>query len=56
MTEDEILEGLKAGRVLRCDRKDDPMLPFLLENPDIDNKFVQQDDQYSYIEFRWKGH
>lgn len=44
-----------AGRKLRCDRKDEPLLPWLLEHPQIENTFVQADDQYSYIEFRWKS-
>ena len=55
MTKEEILEGLKAGRKLRCDRKDEPLLPWLLAHPDIKNSgVVQANDQYSYIEFRWK--
>jgi len=53
MDKEEILTRLQAGRRLRCDRKDEPLLPWLLEHPDIDNKFVQADDQYSYIEFWW---
>jgi hypothetical protein len=55
MTKEEILTGLKAGRKLRCDRKDEPLLSWLLAHPKIDNKFVQADDQYSYIEFWWTG-
>ena len=55
MEKSEILKGLKSGRKLRCDRKDDPLLPWLLDHPRIENKFVQADDQYSYIEFWWKG-
>lgn len=55
MTKDEVLAGLKAGRKLRCDRKDEPLLPWLLEHPQIDNRFVQADEQSSYIEFWWKG-
>jgi hypothetical protein len=55
MREDEVLAGLKAGRLLRCDRKDEPLLPWLLNHPDIENSgIVQADDQYSYIEFWWK--
>lgn len=55
MTKDEILAGLKAGRRLRCDRRDEPLLPWLLAHPDIENSgIVQVEDQYSYIEFRWK--
>ena len=54
MSKDEIIEGLKSGRKLRCDRKDEPLLPWLLDHPNIDNEFVQADDQYSYIEFWWR--
>jgi len=55
MSKDEILAGLKAGRKLRVDRKDEPLLPWLLDHPNITNSgIVQADDQYSYIEFRWK--
>lgn len=57
MNKNEILAGLKAGRKLRCDRKDEPLLPWLLAHPEIDNEFVQHptDEQYSYIEFTWRG-
>ena len=55
MTKEDMLAGLKAGRKLRCDRKDEPLLPWLLEHPDIENRFVQADDQYSYIEFWMVG-
>ncbi len=55
MSKDEVLNGLKAGRKLRCDRKDEPLLPWLLSHPNIHNHFVQADDQYSYIEFSWRS-
>jgi hypothetical protein len=56
MTKEEAILGLKAGKKLRCDRRDDPLLPWLLEDPAICNSGVQQvDDQYSYIEFWWRG-
>ena len=55
MTKEDMLAGLKAGRKLRCDRKDEPLLPWLLEHPDIENRFAQADDQYSYIEFWMVG-
>ncbi len=56
MSKDEILKGLKAGRKLRCDRRDEPLLPWLMDHPDIENTgIVQVDDQYSYIEFSWKA-
>lgn len=55
MNKEEIIQGLKAGRKLRCDRIDEPLLPWLLDHPDIKNSgIVQADEQYSYIEFRWK--
>lgn len=53
MTKEEVLKGLKAGKKLRCDRKDEPLLPWLLGHPDINNRLVQADDQYSYIVFWW---
>lgn len=56
MSKDEIIIGLKAGRRLRCDRKDDPLPPWLLNHPSITNSgIIQADDQYSYIEFRWNN-
>ena len=55
MTKNEIVQGLKAGRKLRCDRKDEPLLPWLLGHSQIENSgIVQINDQESYIEFRWK--
>lgn len=51
MTKEEVLAGLRAGRTLRCDRRDEPLLPWLLDHPEIKNTFVQASDQYSYIEF-----
>lgn len=54
MTKEEILKGLKSGRRLRCDRKDEPLLPWLLKHPNIENSgIVQADEQSSYIEFWW---
>jgi hypothetical protein len=56
MSKDEVIRGLKSGRRLRCDRKDEPLLPWLLEHPQIDNSGIQQlNDQESYIEFWWRG-
>ena len=56
MTKEEIEIGLKTGHILRCDRKDEPLLPWLLSHPSIENSSViQADDQSSYIEFRWKN-
>ena len=59
MSKQEILKGLKSGRKLRCDRRDEPLLPWLLSHPNIANSgIVQLDDQSSYIEcyieFSWR--
>lgn len=55
MTKEEVLAGLQSGRQLRCDRKDHPLLPWLLSHPNIENSGVlQADEQSSYIEFWWK--
>lgn len=54
MNHAEIIDGLKAGKRLRCDRRDEPMLPWLLSHPNIKNSgIVQADEQSSYIEFWW---
>lgn len=54
LTQEEILIGLKAGRKLRCDRKDDPMLPWLLAHPNIENRLIQMDEQSSCLQFSWR--
>ena len=55
MTKEEVLKGLKAGRTLCCDRKDEPLLPWLLDHPNIENSgIIQVDDQSSVIKFWWK--
>jgi hypothetical protein len=54
MNKEDILKGLQAGQKLRCDRKDEPLLPWLLNHPQITSSgIVQASDQCSYIEFRW---
>lgn len=55
MTKDDVLSGLKSGRKLRCDRKDELLLPWLLSHPEIESRFAQESDQSSYIEFSWVG-
>lgn len=56
MSQAEALKGLKSGRKLRCDRRDEPLLPWLLSHPEIENSgIVQADEQSSYITFWWKG-
>lgn len=55
MTKEEVLNGLKNGRKLICDRRDDPLLPWLLAHPNIENSgVVQLDDQNSHIKFWYK--
>lgn len=54
MTKEQVLAGLKAGRTLCCDRKDEPLLPWLLSHPNIENEFVQLDEQSSVLKFRWR--
>ena len=52
----EILDGLKAGRTLVIQRKDDPNLPYLNELVNVglvDNELVQYDEQGSVLKFRW---
>jgi hypothetical protein len=57
MTRDEMIKGLKAGRMLCVDRKDAPELPELLEMEQqglVRMRLRDDDDQYSRLEFRWK--
>ena len=54
MTKEEILAGLKAGRRLRCDRRDEPLLPWLMNHPNIESRLIQFDEQSSALEFSWK--
>ena len=63
MSKQEILEGLKSGRKLRFmlfmllrDRRDEPLLPWLLSHPNIANSgIVQLDDQSSYMNSNLAG-
>lgn len=56
MTRDEIIEGLKRGKKLICDKKTDPLLPWLLGHPNIENsEAVQLNDQESHIKFWWRN-
>lgn len=55
MTRDEILSGLRAGRVLVVDRRDAPALPValaLVEEGLAIKEFVQHDEQSSSLRFR----
>jgi len=56
VTKEQVLINLQAGKVLCCVRRDDPLLPWLLEHPCIENSgVIQVDDQSSCIKFRWRG-
>ena len=60
MSKDMVLAGLKAGRRLRCDRRDEAPTTLVTESPqhhpNITNSgVVQADEQSSYIEFWWKS-
>lgn len=55
MTEEEIMAGLNAGRVLCVDRRDYPELPLLMQmarEGKISSEFKQVDEQYSVMKFR----
>ena len=57
-TKEQMIEGLKAGKCLRVDRKDAPELPELLEMEEqglVRSKLVEVDEQYSYRAFWWAG-
>ena len=57
MTRSEILAGLKSGRTLVIDRKDEPNLPWLLELADrgqLKATYVEYDEQSSAIKFTWE--
>ena len=55
MSKAEILTKLQTGAKLRCDRRDEPLLPWLLSHPNIDNSgLVQESWQSGYIEFWWR--
>lgn len=57
MTLDQMITGLKAGRVLVVDRKDAPELPELLElerQGKVTSRLVEYDEQSSALKFKWK--
>lgn len=57
MTKEQMIAGLKAGRVLCVDRKDAPELPELLQMQRdglVESKLVIIDEQSSVLKFRWK--
>ena len=51
-----VLLKLQSGMHYMCVRRDDPNLPWLMDDPRIENSgVVQIDEQSSYIDFWWKG-
>lgn len=56
LSKEQIIEGLKAGRVLCIDRKDAPELEDLLELQAqglVESRLIQIDEQASVLKFRW---
>ncbi len=55
MDKSEVLEGLMQGRTLNCDRKDEPLLPWLLSlvvDGVLTSELVELDEQSSVLKFR----
>lgn len=55
---EQIIEGLRAGRVFCVDRIDAPELADLREMEEaglVTSRLVTVDDQYSVRKFRWAG-
>jgi|1185.fasta_scaffold68518_2 hypothetical protein len=56
MTREEIVKGLKAGRVLHIDRMDSPALPIVVElerEGKVTTQLVQHDEQSSSLRVVW---
>jgi hypothetical protein len=57
MTREEMIVGLKAGRVLCVDRRDAPELPELQELERLglvaSKLYENHEQQYSVLKFRW---
>ena len=56
MTRDEIVAGLRQGRVLVIDRRDSPALPIVMELQDeglVTTELVQYDEQSSGLRIKW---
>ena len=56
MTRDEIVAGLRQGRVLVIDRRDSPALPIVMELQDeglVTTELVQYDEQSSGLRVKW---
>jgi len=57
-TKEQMIEGLKSGKVLVVDRKDAPELQELLEMEGqglVVSQFMEYDEQSSALKFWWKG-
>lgn len=57
MTKESVLAGLKSGRILMCDRRDEPLLPWLMSLVDagqLNCELVEFDEQSSAMKFTWK--
>lgn len=55
MTKEEVMTGLQAGRTLIVDRRDFPLLPWLLEQVDagvLTVQYIEYDEQSSAMKFR----
>lgn len=55
MTPEEAMAGFQAGRTLVVDRRDEPLLPWLLQQVDagvLTMKYVEYDEQSSAMKFR----
>lgn len=58
MTRDEIVAGLRAGRVLVIDRRDSPALPIVMDLEReglVTTQLRQHDEQSSDLRVVWKG-
>lgn len=56
MTQDELLSGLKEGKVCVVDRRDFPLLPYLLElerDGKVKSAVIIYDEQSSALRFWW---
>lgn len=57
LTKEQMIAGLKAGRVLNVDRRDAPELPELFDMVReglVESTLIGIDAQSSVLQFRWK--
>ena len=55
MTQEEAMQGFNSGRTLVVDRKDEPLLPWLLQQVNagvLTRELIQYDDQSSAMKFK----